>query len=1256
MAGVGRFPPPRGRRLGVAVVAAALLISLGRAAAIDVTTTTLPLAGSQFQGADGNQDNAPGLIDWQGLRADGRVRHTADPNASDDIFSGGSKEDAPDHWGFTTHKDGSSPSSGNILDSYGATDRGTGGDAFLYLAFTREASNGTVFVTFELNQEERLWTNSKGERVPCRTTGDILISFEPHGSGATVQVERWVTDSKSSSGCAESGHLVNATNLQEGVDVQGSFNNGSAAIPNYLPGSYSATIPELRFGEAAINLSRVLAGFGHGCPAFASTWMHSRSSSSSENAELKDYVAPSPFAVHPCKATPALSSSTGGTLRRHARRHRLRRQLELGAPLRDTAHLTGVATPTTSSLTFRLYGPNDAHCSGTPVFESTKTVTGDGYYGSGDYTATAAGVYRWVVAYSGDQNNEAAGPTKCGIDSETVAVSPATPSLSTTASGTVKRRASGGHRLRRRAAGEQPIWDVATLSGGARPTGTIKFRLYGPDDSDCSGDAAFTSDVPVNGNGPYMSESFTPTAAGVYRWVAAYSGDANNTPPGPTACGEDRETVVVFAQPTLATFASQGVTVGGGDIFDTAVLSGALRPTGHIDFELHGPGDSDCNGTPVFKSSVSVSRNGPHRSDLFTPTTAGTYRWVATYPGDDHNRKAGPTPCDDAFEEVVVAAPRPQPVLTTTALAAAPAGSPISDTAHLGGGNAPTGHLIFILYGPADDNCLSTPAFAAAKAVSGNGDYTSASFVPTKAGVYNWVATYTGDAHNQSARTNCGDSAETVTIAKGNPTIDTHASRDVTVDGALHDTANLQGGSGHPRGTITFQLFGPNDVSCSGTRVFSAEEKVTRTGLYRSPSFEPAAAGTYRWVASYSGDANNQAAASSCNATGETATVNPARPHLGTAVRGPRRRSAQGVLSRAAGRHIHDTAFLIGGAKPTGEITFQLYGPDDGACTGPPVFTTATTVNGAGIYNSERFAPTAAGSYRWVARYSGDANNRAAGPTRCGARTETVKVTLPATPLVTSSASAAVTLGAAIHDTAHLTGGSNPGGAIRFTLYGPGNDTCTGAPTFSSTVAVAGNGDYDSASFTPTVAGAYHWRVSYSGDRGNHPAGPTSCLAPSETAVVRPPSVLPATTNLTSSASAADGVGAPISDVAHLADGIDPAGAITFELYGPDDLTCSAQPAFTDTETVTGNGDYESAAFVPTLPGSYRWVASYSGDANNSAAGPTACGDPTETVSVAATPGAHPSPGPNAFPATVLRPRQQSHRPSRRHVAPRFTG
>ena len=637
----------RGRLAKLVVAALVLLFTLAlvqsSAAQTNVTPTSQPLAGSQFQGGDGNQVDDSGFIDWQGFWADGLVDHTSDPQNPDNVFAGGSKELEPDGWGLTTQNGGSTPASGNILDFYHAVDQPPGGDVFLYLAFTRQASNGTVYATFEIDQDARLWTNSKGARIPCRTTGDILIEFEPHGNGGTIEVDRWVTDTTdAATGCAKTGHLVSA-NLSSSV-VQASFN--AATIANYMPGYYGATIPTGNFGEAAINLSAALSDLGHPCGEFASTWMYSRSSSSSASAAMKDYVLPSPIDVHTCKASPTLVSQASGPVNRRLRQ--VRPHLRAAAGLTDTALLSGGRTPT-GTITFDLYGPNDPTCSGTPIFTSFATVTDNGYYTSGEYAPTVAGTYRWRVAYSGDDNNDSAGPTGCGDPTETAIVNPAHPTLTTAASGSGPTHR--GNRGLGSARAHQPIHDVATISDGLSPTGTITFNLHGPHDPTCSGHPIFHSTVPVSGNGTYTSEPFTPLTAGTFRWVVTYSGDANNHGAGPTGCGIDSETITIDpAHPTLVTVASESTTVGS-PIHDSATLTGGADPTGRIHFHLYGPDDDSCTGPPADSSSVEVRGNDTYDSPSFTPTHAATYRWVADYSGDGNNAPAA-TSCNDPGESM----------------------------------------------------------------------------------------------------------------------------------------------------------------------------------------------------------------------------------------------------------------------------------------------------------------------------------------------------------------------------------------------------------------------------------------------------------------------------------------------------------------------------------------------------------------------------------------------------------------------------
>jgi hypothetical protein len=78
----------------------------------------------------------------------------------------------------------------------------------------------------------------------------------------------------------------------------------------------------------------------------------------------------------------------------------------------------------------------------------------------------------------------------------------------------------------------------------------------------------------------------------------------------------------------------------------------------------------------------------------------------------------------------------------------------------------------------------------------------------------------------------------------------------------------------------------------------------------------------------------------------------------------------------ALGQAIHDTAALRGGSSPTGTITFNLYSASDTTCsTVLNPNTGSVAVNGAGNYDSPEVTPPAAGSYQWVATYSGDAAN-----------------------------------------------------------------------------------------------------------------------------------------------------------------------------------------------------------------------------------------------------------------------------------------
>jgi virginiamycin B lyase len=158
------------------------------------------------------------------------------------------------------------------------------------------------------------------------------------------------------------------------------------------------------------------------------------------------------------------------------------------------------------------------------------------------------------------------------------------------------------------------------------------------------------------------------------------------------------------------------------------------------------------------------------------------------------------------------------------------------------------------------------------------------------------------------------------------------------------------------------------------------DETVTVSGdRTTSPSFTPAQAGTYYWVASYSGDTNNNPAVTNCG--DEPVVITKASPVIATS---PSPRSPIGTA-------VTDTATLAGGYNPTGTITFKLYGPSETPACSAPVVTNTEPVS-AGAVTSAPFTPAQAGTYWWTASYDGDTNHNPA-VTNCG--DESVVITPP---------------------------------------------------------------------------------------------------------------------------------------------------------------------------------------------------------------------------------------------------------------------
>jgi hypothetical protein len=124
------------------------------------------------------------------------------------------------------------------------------------------------------------------------------------------------------------------------------------------------------------------------------------------------------------------------------------------------------------------------------------------------------------------------------------------------------------------------------------------------------------------------------------------------------------------------------------------------------------------------------------------------------------------------------------------------------------------------------------------------------------------------------------DTSKSTVAGLGSPTIQTQASPSITLgSGSLSDSVTVGSRVSPVAGaTIDFRLYGPDNADCAGNPVFSstAVPYPAAGGTVSSAAFAPSAAGTYRWTATYSGDANNASVGTACNAANSLTVVSPA--------------------------------------------------------------------------------------------------------------------------------------------------------------------------------------------------------------------------------------------------------------------------------------------------------------------------------------------------------------------------------------------
>jgi hypothetical protein len=92
----------------------------------------------------------------------------------------------------------------------------------------------------------------------------------------------------------------------------------------------------------------------------------------------------------------------------------------------------------------------------------------------------------------------------------------------------------------------------------------------------------------------------------------------------------------------------------------------------------------------------------------------------------------------------------------------------------------------------------------------------------------------------------------------------------IAAGGSASATATLSGYVGTPTGTVTFTVY--TDSGCTTLHPTPSNVVTVTAPVTTSNSVTFATAGTYYWLAAYSGDGYNQPALSPCSSTGLTVT------------------------------------------------------------------------------------------------------------------------------------------------------------------------------------------------------------------------------------------------------------------------------------------------------------------------------------------------------------------------------------------------
>jgi hypothetical protein len=574
-------------------------------------------------------------------------------------FTGGGSKDREDITQWQWGPNDQSPDKNDITNAFAAAYRDADS---LVLAFgaDRHAVNGDAQIGFWFNQAPMCLSGGtpagEGANCPAATPnqasttgkfvdpdtgtlashqeGDILalVNFDNGGTIGLAGVYRW-NDTTNAVEPVLTGGGIDCKTISDPTDFCTTSNTDDLAGEPPWPynakgGGADDDYEQSAFFEGIIDLD-VVSSAGTCFPSFLAETRSSSGPSTglSLDAQLKDFAL-GKFQLCGSSLTTTPKTGAGGTI---PSPYPIETDGTNSVADEATVTVTGINT-WSGTLKFWLCGPPSVDaagstCDGTSGKVGTEVTaspnspvpinqsTPNGKVLSPTAIVTSAGRYCWRAFF--DSSTPGVSDQTHSDVGECFTVSPVTPTLTTTAVD------ANGNAITAAVPFGSAIYDKASLTGtankpgtpvinpttaGTAATGTITFRLYGPDADgvianqaacdalplakDANGVDFPSAGISVNVSGDSASYGgpptvgFTPGSPGYYFWKAVYSGDSPNTN-GTSHNGDCQASAERVQVQQLQTAMTTRQYVYPQDKVRITVPSGGGNLDGHVRFTLH---------------------------------------------------------------------------------------------------------------------------------------------------------------------------------------------------------------------------------------------------------------------------------------------------------------------------------------------------------------------------------------------------------------------------------------------------------------------------------------------------------------------------------------------------------------------------------------------------------------------------------------------------------------------------------------------